>query len=59
MKQYSRTAKLFVAGGISLESIPVYAVLQPQVLIVGSGICSAKDPVAEARAIYEAIQAYL
>jgi 3-hexulose-6-phosphate synthase len=57
MKQHSQTAQIFVAGGISLESIPAYAALKPDVLIVGSGICSADDPVAEARAIYAKIQA--
>jgi 3-hexulose-6-phosphate synthase len=58
MKQVSNAAEIFVAGGINRESIPAYAVLKPDVLIVGSGICLAEDPVREAEAIYEQIQQF-
>lgn len=53
MKDHSKSAEIFVAGGINLETIPMYARLEPQVLIVGGGICSAEDPAAEARLIFE------
>lgn len=58
MKEHSKSAKISVAGGISLETIPMYAELKPEVLIVGGGICSANDPAKQARAIYEKIQEY-
>ena len=55
MKTYSKSAEIFVAGGISLETIPAYAALNPDVLIVGGGISNAADPVQEAKLIYESI----
>lgn len=58
MKEHSKSAKISVAGGISLETIPMYAELKPEVLIVGGGICSADDPAKQAKAIYEKIQKY-
>ena len=58
MKQVSKTAEIFVAGGINRATIEQYAVLKPDVLIVGSGICSAGDPVREAKAVYEKIQQF-
>mgnify|MGYP003157539187 CR=1 FL=1 len=43
------------AGGINLKTIEEYKKLNPEVIIVGGGINHAKDPVAAAKAIYEAI----
>ena len=44
-----------VAGGINLKTIEEYKKLNPEVIIVGGGINHAEDPVAAAKAIYEAI----
>ena len=55
MKTYSKSAEISVAGGISLETVPAYAALNPDVLIVGGGITNAADPVQEAKLIYEKI----
>lgn len=52
MKRCCKSAKISVAGGISLATIPEYAALKPEVLIVGGEICGAKDPVLAAKDIY-------
>lgn len=44
-----------VAGGISRKTLPQYCALAPDVLIIGGAIASAADPIAEARAIRQAI----
>ncbi len=51
-------AEVFVAGGINLQTIPDYAALSPDVLIVGGAIGSAPDPAEAAHAIYEAIACF-
>ncbi|MGN0592837.1 MAG: 3-hexulose-6-phosphate synthase [Ruminococcus sp.] len=56
MKQHARSAEISVAGGISYNTIPEYAALKPDVLIVGGGIGNAADPAAEAKRIYEKIK---
>ncbi len=56
MKEHCKIAEIFVAGGISLETIPLYAELSPEVLIVGGGICSADDPAGQAMLIYKKIK---
>ena len=58
MKQYAKKAEISVAGGIRYDTIPVYAELGPDILIVGGAIGSAADPAAEAKRIYEEIQKY-
>lgn len=55
MSACSKKAKISVAGGISADSVENYAQYRPDVLIVGGGICHAKDPKAAAKAIYEKI----
>lgn len=57
MKAAAHQAEISVAGGISLKTLPEYAALRPDVLIVGGAIASAADPAAAARAMYEAIRA--
>ena len=52
MKSASRSSKIFVAGGITATTLPDYARLGADVVIVGGGICHAKDPVAAARTIH-------
>lgn len=39
-----KKAAILVAGGISEETVKEYAMLKPEILIAGSGICHAKDP---------------
>lgn len=56
MKAHAKKAKISVAGGINAETIPMYAKERPDVMIVGGGICHAKDPVAVAKEIYEILK---
>lgn len=55
MKRHSKSAKVAVAGGISSKTIGEYVALEPDIIIVGSGIMNASDPVEEARLIKQAI----
>jgi 3-hexulose-6-phosphate synthase len=55
MKQYARHAKISVAGGINSKTIASYVELQPDVVIVGSAITRASNPVNEARLIKAAM----
>ena len=55
IKACAKHAEVSVAGGIRLETIPAYAALAPDVLIVGGAIGAAPDPVMAARRIREAI----
>lgn len=57
MKKYAKKTKIAVAGGINSQNIDQYLQLRPDILIVGSGITRAKDPVLEAKLIKEAIEA--
>ncbi len=52
MKSASRSSRIFVAGGINATTLPDYARRGADVVIVGGGICHAKDPVAAARTIH-------
>lgn len=56
LKSKAKSAKIAVAGGINSQTIKDYVLLEPDVVIVGSAICSAKDPVAEAKAIKAAME---
>lgn len=53
MTACSKNAKISVAGGIKAETVSKYVAHHPAVLIVGGGICHAKDPVSAANAISE------
>lgn len=59
MKAISKSSKIFVAGGINLQTLPDYMALQADVVIVGSGIRHARDPVKAAKEIHELIRAKL
>ncbi|MDC7226938.1 MAG: 3-hexulose-6-phosphate synthase [Spirochaetales bacterium] len=48
MKRHCKNAEVYVAGGISLATVPLYAELEPDVLIVGGAVGSAENPVDEA-----------
>ena len=55
MKAHSRSSTIFVAGGISIDTMPRYMDLGADVAIVGGAIRYASDPVKEARAFRELI----
>jgi 3-hexulose-6-phosphate synthase len=56
MIAHTRKAKISVAGGINIDTIPMYAKEKPDVMIVGGGICHAKNPIVAAKEIYEALK---
>lgn len=55
MRAHSRCSEIAVAGGISPATVGDFAALDPQIVIVGSGITHADDPVAAARALHDAL----
>ena len=55
LKECSKKAAIAVAGGISSKTIEKYVALNPEIVIVGSAIGNAEDPVAEAKSIKEAL----
>lgn len=56
LKQYAKAVQVAVAGGINAETIGDYVALDPDIVIVGSGILKADDPVAAAKVIKEALK---
>lgn len=56
MKECVKTASISVAGGINEHTLPDYIALQPEVLIIGSGITHSQNPVESAKAVYTAIK---
>ncbi|MCL2588904.1 MAG: 3-hexulose-6-phosphate synthase [Oscillospiraceae bacterium] len=56
MTAHAKYSKIAVAGGISSQTVAQYAALKPDIVIVGSAIIRAKDPVDEAKRIREALQ---
>lgn len=56
MAACAKTAGISVAGGISAETLPEYAAYRPDIVIVGSGIVHAEDPVAAARRLSELLR---
>lgn len=57
MTQHAKKAKIAVAGGINSQTIQEYVGLNPDIVIVGSGITRSEDPVKEVKLIKEAMQA--
>lgn len=55
MKECATSVKIAVAGGINASTIRDYVALDPEIIIVGSGIGHAADPAAAARLIKEAM----
>lgn len=45
LKQYTKDLQVAVAGGINAETIEDYVALDPDIVIVGSGILKADDPI--------------
>lgn len=56
LKQYTKDVQVAVAGGINAETIGDYVALDPDIVIVGSGILKADDPVAAAKVIKETLK---
>ncbi|MDU5337289.1 3-hexulose-6-phosphate synthase [Enterococcus sp.] len=55
LKQYTKKVQVAVAGGINSETIGDYVALEPEIVIVGSGILNAADPVKAAKTIKAAL----
>ena len=55
MTEHAKKAQIAVAGGINSKTIDKYVALKPEIIIVGSAIGHAEDPVAEAKAIKDAM----
>ncbi|MDD6467215.1 MAG: 3-hexulose-6-phosphate synthase [Erysipelotrichaceae bacterium] len=56
MKEAVKTASISVAGGINEHTLADYIALQPEILIIGSGITHSKDPVQSALTVHKAIK---
>ena len=59
MTKHAKKAKIAVAGGINSKTIQKYVELDPYIIIVGTGITRAENPVEEARLIKEAINEHM
>ncbi|WP_159237305.1 3-hexulose-6-phosphate synthase [Raoultella terrigena] len=55
IKRHARYSRISVAGGINSRTIADYVALKPDVVIVGSAITRAEDPLEEARLIKAAM----
>ncbi len=58
LRQALPTLQLAIAGGVKLDSLPQILPHQPQVIIVGSAITAAADPLRAAQQFHERIQEY-
>lgn len=56
MTKYAKKSKIAVAGGINSKTVDKYVAFNPDIIIVGSAIGHAKNPLAEAKAIKEALR---
>lgn len=59
MTKHAKKAKIAVAGGINSKTIQKYVELDPDIIIVGTGITRSENPVEEARLIKEAINEHM
>ena len=57
MKATSKSSRIFAAGGINLQTLPDYKALKADVVIVGSGIRHANDPIETAKNLFELTRA--
>lgn len=58
MMKAAKKCKIAVAGGINSQTIEEYASLKPDIIIVGSGICRAQDPLDEVKKIKAVMEKY-
>lgn len=56
IRRIGKSVRVFAAGGIHVGNLPDYLALEPDVIIVGSGICHAQDPVAAARELHQMLR---
>ena len=56
LKRMVKTSQIAVAGGINSKTVASYVALDPDIIIVGSGILNKPDPVNEARLIKESFK---
>jgi len=56
MRKHVKKCKIAVAGGITSKTVHQYLEYKPDILIVGSGILNATNPVQEAKLIHEALK---
>lgn len=56
LRRYVTHTQIAVAGGISSQTIHRYLAFRPDIVIVGSGILNAKDPLREAQLISAALR---
>jgi 3-hexulose-6-phosphate synthase len=56
LKRWVKKTQIAVAGGINAKTIQDYVALDPDIIIVGSGILNALDPVKEAKFIKSALK---
>jgi 3-hexulose-6-phosphate synthase len=56
IRRIGKSVRVFAAGGIHAGNLPDYLALEPDVIIVGSGICHAQDPVAAARELHQMLR---
>lgn len=56
LKAAAKRSVVSVAGGIAPDTVNAYLLAGADVVIVGGGICHAKDPAAAAKAIWEKLQ---
>ena len=55
MKKYVKKAQIAVAGGINSKTVEDYIALQPDIVIVGSGILNVAAPVYEASLLHSTL----
>lgn len=56
IKKFAKRTEVAVAGGINEHTLQNYVEVNPDIIIVGSGITSADDPVSAAKKIYSEIK---
>lgn len=56
IKKHIKKCQVAVAGGITSKTVKDYLHYSPDVIIIGSGILQAKNPVQEARSIFDIVK---
>lgn len=58
MRKHVKKAQLAVAGGINNQTITEYLKYEPEIIIIGSGIVGAADPVAAAKEMSQHLKGF-